>query len=268
MERWLDIWEQIAWGDGEATLYGLAAIAVLTVLEQVAPAEPGQGWRGRARNLVFLLLFKFFGLASLALWYAFLPRFPQPLITPGSANALLLVVLYLLAIDLIYYGYHCAQHHFPALWALHELHHSDAELDATSSYQTYWLEAPVQAIVVMTPALLIFGGLGPAHGYAVMMGSLFFLIFPHANVRLEVGPLTGWLVGPQVHRVHHSRLPGHRDQNFVQYFSVLDRIFGSFYRPAPGEFPPTGVVEVGTDEAVGTMMVRPFRLWLDGLLGR
>ncbi len=261
MARWWSIFESLLVGDGLATLCALGAIAGITVLEQLRPAEAGQGWRGRARNLVFLVQFKLLGLGALAAWIAFGPSVRPIRLEPDPAWALAFVVLNLLAIDSLYYFYHRAQHRFRFLWALHELHHADAELNATSSYRTYWLEVPVQTILVTTPTLLLFGALGPDHARLVLTGSLFFLIFSHSNLRLELGPLTGWLVGPQAHRIHHSRLPGHRDRNFAQYFSFLDRLFGTWRAPAPGEFPPTGADDLASDASLGTVLARPFRIW-------
>jgi sterol desaturase/sphingolipid hydroxylase (fatty acid hydroxylase superfamily) len=261
MDRWWSIFESLLVGDGLVTLYALGAIALLTLLEQIRPAEPGQGWRGRARNLVFLVQFKVLGLAALAAWIAFGPTFRPLRLEPDPVWAFALVGLNLLAIDLCYYVYHRAQHRFRFLWALHELHHADSELNATSSYRTYWLEVPVQTILVTTPTVLLFGALGPEHGRLVLTGSLFFLIFSHSNLRLELGPLTGWLVGPQVHRIHHSRLPGHRDRNFAQYFAFLDRLFGTWRAPAAGEFPPTGADDLASDAPLGTVLARPFRIW-------
>lgn len=263
MERWLSIWESVLQSDLRTTSYGLAAIALLTFFEWAEPAEPGQSWRGRGRNLLFFVQFKLLGSASLALWYLFGPRV-SPIAFPPDLGPLVragLVLANLLAIDLVYYAYHRAQHRFDFLWAIHELHHADAELNATSSYRTYWLEAPVQSMLVSTPTLFLFGSLGPQHGYTVFGFSLFFLIFSHANLKLSLGPLTGWVIGPQVHRVHHSRLPGHRDQNFAQYFPFLDRLFGSFQRPGKNEFPPTGADVLPSDASMARVLTEPFRIW-------
>jgi hypothetical protein len=37
--------------------------------------------------------------------------------------------------------------------------------------------------------------------------------------------------------MHLSRLPEHRDRNFAQSFSVLDRLFASYYAPGYDGFP-------------------------------
>lgn len=273
MERWATIWPELLMADGRVTLAALAAIGGLTLLELVFPAEPGQGVRGRLRNLVHLLQFKTLGTAGLAAWYAWAPAMGAPLLAPGVlgggiAERVALVGANLLAIDVLFYWYHRAQHRFDFLWAIHELHHADAELNATTSYRTYWLEMPVQSMLILTPTTLVFGGLGPAHGFAVLVGSLFFLLFAHANLRLRLGPLTGWLVGPQVHRIHHSRLPGHRDRNFAQYFAFLDRLFGTWRPPARDEFPPTGAEGLPTDASLGRVLLRPFRIWTGATASR
>ncbi len=268
MDAWLKIWEQLLYSDGRVTAYALLGVAVLTALEFFIPAEPGQGWTGRGRNLVYLILFKMFGLGGIAMWYAFGPRLDLWMPQPSEFERVLLVIANLVTIDFFYYGYHRAQHRFSFMWAIHELHHADAELNATSSYRTYWLEAPVQTILVLTPTLLIFGGIGPTHGLAVVVCSLFFLIFSHANLRLRLGPLGplgSWVIGPQVHRIHHSRLPGDRDCNFAQFFPVLDRLFGSFHAPGWDEFPPTGAEGLASDASIATAMARPLRIWACGI---
>jgi sterol desaturase/sphingolipid hydroxylase (fatty acid hydroxylase superfamily) len=48
----------------------------------------------------------------------------------------------MLAADLIFYWVHRAQHHFEFLWSMHSFHHSDDDVNVTSSYRHYWLEKP------------------------------------------------------------------------------------------------------------------------------
>jgi len=261
MDAWLEIWERLLWEDGRATAYALIGVAALTAVELWIPAEPGQGWVGRARNLLYLVLYKLMGLGGIALWYAFGPVLVLTSREPSAIVRVLLVIGNLLAVDFLYYWYHRAQHRFPFLWAIHELHHADAELNATSSYRTYWLEAPIQTILVITPTLLLFGWLGPAYGVIVFGCSTFFLVFSHANIRLRLGPIGSWVIGPQVHRVHHSRLPEHDNRNFAQFFPILDRLFGTFFAPSRDEFPPTGAEGLASDASIGKAMAAPFRIW-------
>ncbi|MFK7896329.1 MAG: sterol desaturase family protein [Myxococcota bacterium] len=269
MFDWLELWKTIFLGEMRPVLIGLGCIVFLTMIELIWPAEPAHTLRGRARNLGYLLLYKIFGAGGLALWFAFGPR----IAVPQSSSEGFLWFGYLganlIAIDLLYYFYHRAQHAFPALWALHELHHSDSELNATTSFRTFWLETLVQFLLIMLPTILLFGQRGAEHALVVSVVSYGFLIFTHCNFRLSLGPLSQWICGPQVHRVHHSRLPEHRDRNFAQFFPVIDRIFGTYYAPGRSEFPPTGTETLATDANVFfAALWRPFQIWRGLLVKR
>lgn len=242
-----------------------AGIAAMTALERVAPAEVGHGLAGRLRNLGHAFVFHALGLAGLAVWLVHGPRLSGPASAPAPLAAAGLALAHLFAIDFVYYWYHRAQHRHAWLWSIHALHHADAELNATSSFRTYWFELPLQAVVVTSPALWLFGDQGPIHAAGVTLGSYAFLIFSHCNLRLHLGPLTGLVCGPQVHRIHHSRLPAHRDRNFAQYFPFLDRLFGTYHAPGRDEFPPTGVEELASDASIASALVRPVRLALRGM---
>jgi sterol desaturase/sphingolipid hydroxylase (fatty acid hydroxylase superfamily) len=261
VEVWVVICGQLYRSEGQVMALALSAIALLSLAELCVPAEAGQGWRGRARNLVYLVCFEGFGIGALAFWYMVDPTPIQRVDVPGAAAFWVLVVANLFTIDFVYYWYHRAQHRFRFLWAIHELHHSDAEVNATTSFRTYWLEMPTQAILVGVPTVLLFGYLGPAHGLAVVIGSYFFLILTHCNVRLSLGPLGSVLCGPQVHRIHHSILSEHEDKNFAQFFPLIDQVFGSYYAPAPDEFPPTGELGLASDAPIGRAMLQPFVIW-------
>lgn len=262
-ERWLAGFAQLFGGE----LRGLALVAALftlfTVAELLWPAERGQRWAGRLRNLVYMAVYLGLGMATLSLWYTFGPtragaRSPQANL---PIESLLLLPAYMFAGDFVYYWYHRAQHRYPALWAIHELHHSDAELNVTTSYRTFWLEAPVQAIVVGAPVVWLFGRPGAQFALVAMVVSRFVLLFAHSNLRLPLGPLTLAVCGPQWHRVHHSRLPEHRDANYAQLFPVLDWLFGTFYAPARDEYPPTGTENLASDASIWRAQMRPVAIW-------
>jgi sterol desaturase/sphingolipid hydroxylase (fatty acid hydroxylase superfamily) len=54
------------------------------------------------------------------------------------------------------------------------------------------------------------------------------------------GAATPLLAGPQWHRIHHSTQPEHANRNFAAFFPFLDTLFGTYYAPRAGEYPPTG----------------------------
>lgn len=146
----------------------------------------------------------------------------------------------MLAADLIFYWVHRAQHRYEWLWAMHSFHHSDDDLNVTSASRHYWLEKPLWVLVFYVPLGLVFrisGDVAAVYGLMFM----FFAMFPHMNIRLELGPLTRFILGPQLHRIHHSVYREHFNTNFAGAFPVWDLVFGTYRAPGRGEFPPTGV---------------------------
>lgn len=144
---------------------------------------------------------------------------------PAWAHGLLALVL----IDLWQYAWHVLNHRVPVLWRFHSVHHSDAELDASSALRFHTGEIVLSAVARL--ALL------PAIGATVEHLAVYELIvtpivlFHHSNVRLP-RPLDRVLrvliVTPWMHWVHHSRSQPETDSNFASGLSVWDRLFGTF----------------------------------------
>lgn len=131
----------------------------------------------------------------------------------------------LLVLDLVFYVMHRLKHRVHWLWRLHETHHSSAELDFLASVRFHPLEKLLDRLVFLIP-LAIFG----AHPTALVIWSavdVFFGMMNHSNARVRLGPLNYALVGPELHRRHHSSDPIHRDTNFGNNLSVFDWLFGT-----------------------------------------
>ncbi len=261
LETWWRVFAELLVSDVPATVAALGLLALFTLAERRWPAEAGHGAAGRVRNLVYLFQYKVLGSAAIAIWLLVSPTFTATDAVVAALPAPLLVLANLVVLDLLYYVYHRAQHRFRWLWAIHELHHADAELNATTSYRTFFAEALVQGIVIVLPSSLLFAAAGPGHLHAVIVCTMAFLILGHANLRLELGRWSVVVCGPQVHRIHHSRLPEHQDRNFAQIFPWIDKAFGTWFAPRAGEFPPTGTPELASDAPVPTALARPFRIW-------
>lgn len=126
--------------------------------------------------------------------------------------------------------------------------------------RSYWIERPLQALIITIPVTFIVG----IDGNAVIMlplASTLWLLFAHSNLRLRMGWLSPVICGPQVHRIHHSNHQMHQGKNFAQYFPVIDVIFGTYYQPKPDEFPPTGLIRPQPDASIVQMIKKPFIVW-------
>jgi sterol desaturase/sphingolipid hydroxylase (fatty acid hydroxylase superfamily) len=233
----------------------------LGAFEMWFPAEPGQTPMGRARNMAFTVIFFAGGLSALALIHTLFNLKGSYLPDHGVLFSMLIVLVDIFLIDFIFYWYHRAEHTFPILWLIHELHHSDTELNATTSIRTYWLEYPIQVLFVHFPVIYLVG-LDLRALVILPIVKAVWLFFTHANWRLHFGFLTPIICGPQLHRIHHSNVPHHQAKNFAQFFPIFDILFGTYYAPTRDEFPQTGTPGLATDASISEVLLKPFKGWL------
>jgi Fatty acid hydroxylase superfamily len=85
----------------------------------------------------------------------------------------------------------------------------------------------------------------------------FFALFPHMNLRIELGPLTSVFLGPQVHRIHHSANSADFNTNFAGAFPVWDIFFGTYRAAKRGEFPQTGLPAMNAIPGPAQMLLWP-----------
>jgi hypothetical protein len=61
---------------------------------------------------------------------------------------------------------------------------------------------------------------------------------------------------------HHSIRPEHRNKNFAVWFPFYDVMFGTAWRPRPGEYPESGVEGIEVSNMSDAFML-PFARWWD-----
>ncbi|MFM1918471.1 MAG: hypothetical protein RLZZ303_105 [Candidatus Hydrogenedentota bacterium] len=134
-----------------------------------------------------------------------------------------------LLMDLWQYCWHRLNHRVRLLWRFHAVHHSDAEMNASTAVRFHTGE-----ILLSSAARFV---VFPLLGLTMEAVALYELIalpvtlFHHANIRMPGRldkPLRLFLVTPWMHWVHHSRFQPETDSNYATVFSFWDRIFGSF----------------------------------------
>jgi sterol desaturase/sphingolipid hydroxylase (fatty acid hydroxylase superfamily) len=180
--------------------------------------------------------------------------------TGGIARDFAATLLSLLIFDFFYYWWHRSEHKYPGLWAIHKLHHMDPGINVSTNLRHHWLEDVGRIPMITIPMAFLFD-LSPRAGGAIGFAFSAWTFFIHANLKLGLGRLS-WLVdGPQVHRIHHSKLPEHFDRNFAAFFPIWDVIFGTYYHPGRGEFPPTGVTGELQVTTLREAAWLPFRTW-------
>jgi sterol desaturase/sphingolipid hydroxylase (fatty acid hydroxylase superfamily) len=149
--------------------------------------------------------------------------------------------------DFFFYWFHRALHKSKILWQHHKLHHMDEQLEAITLNRQNWIEVFIASLLIFAPVALLFKLDKPDPTQLGLLAGTFatvlatFLGIGHMNVRFQVGKANLLYCSPQLHRIHHSRLPQHQDKNFAFALPLWDVLFGTYYPPQRDEFPPTGV---------------------------
>lgn len=172
---------------------------------------------------------------------AFMPLIGQavPVSLVSDGPWWLVVPLYFLVMDLGEYLFHRAQHAIPLLWRMHSLHHSDEDMNTTTTMRHFWGDALIKAVTIWPLAALI---VRPTPLAATLLAYCALWNFvTHSGLRIDFGRWSWVLNSPAYHRRHHSALPEHYDSNFAGLFPIFDVIGGTYFRP--DGFPPTGLEE-------------------------
>jgi sterol desaturase/sphingolipid hydroxylase (fatty acid hydroxylase superfamily) len=188
-------------------------------------------------------------------------RFPTWPIADAGAS----LIAGFLVLDLLRYGVHRCEHAVPLFWRFHALHHSDPDVDVTTSVRhhpieyvfasaVYWLAVlllDVPVVVVLSHGLAVFGMAAVQHG----------------NIRLPEW-LERWLqpvlVTVDMHRIHHSVVFDQANSNYGAVLSVWDQLFGTHTSISRAQHDRIvfGVRELPRSECLkpSAMLLTPWRL--------
>ena len=141
-----------------------------------------------------------------------------------------LVVAFLM-LDFLHYAAHRCQHALPWLWRFHALHHSDPDVDVTTSVRHHPIEYLIAAgfywlavLALGIPVIVV-----TSHALAVFTAA----VITHGNIRVPEWldrALQPVLITLDLHLVHHSMVNDEANSNFGAVFSVWDRLFGTYRR--------------------------------------
>jgi len=167
----------------------------------------------------------------------------------------------MLLIDLWDYGFHQLQHRIPFFWRFHRVHHSDTELDTSSTLRFHPGDIFFQVVgwTLMFPLL----GISAASFVIYFTFYLILIFFQHANIKLpdwidRYGPYVfstpGW------HRMHHAAERKITDSHYGDVFTFWDRIFNTG-GPIDVEHIDYGIeyFRDEKDQTVKNILLMPFR---------
>src|SRR5215469_2691876 len=261
-------------GSGPGLLPALVVLGLLTTvaaIELVRPLRVRSGATSRRWAGNFSLCFLSNGIVVLPTITAFAAAFLSQLAHRSLLDSLGLpsamrIVIAIFALDALAYAQHRLLHRIDFLWRFHAVHHSDPEVDVTTTFRHHPVEAIFNAAVIGGVVLAI--GFSPVEIAIYTWVSFVVELVAHANLALPswFSAIFGRLiVTPEFHRLHHSRAKAEANANFGQAFSIWDTLFGTAQARSP-EDPRR--LEFGLDEFLGQKFHLPHYLLVQPLLPR
>jgi sterol desaturase/sphingolipid hydroxylase (fatty acid hydroxylase superfamily) len=212
----------------------LALMALLSLLETVLPFFRNDAWRRRHAlpNLELTALtlgLNFTFNAGALIITAWLTSRGFGLLSGAPLPASAMVVIGVITLDASTYACHRLMHVLPPLWRAHRVHHSDPLVDVTTALRFHPAETAWRFIFIVAPSWAL--GL-PVQAVAIYrVVSVWVALLEHMNVKLwqPLDSALSLVVGtPNMHKVHHSRLPIETNTNYGNILSLFDRALGTF----------------------------------------
>ena len=170
------------------------------------------------------------------------------------------VVLGVLLLDLIGYLSHRSRHGVRPLWAAHRTHHTDTDVDISTTFRHHPLD--VVALNLSTAAGVAVLGIGADALWVMAILTPLFGVAVHGRVRLPAAVerrISLVFQTPGLHRMHHSPHRHQTDSNFGLILTLWDRLGGTYCPTDP-------MVEVGLDtvdldrrQSFGALLAEPWR---------
>ena len=218
----------------------IAMFVFFAAAEMIIPLHRSNGrvtfrwFTNFSMTLVIVLIFKL-GSPVVALVTASLAEhFEIGVFNHVDLSLPLVLLLGIVVLDLKQYVFHWLMHYFDALWRIHQVHHSDVEIDLTTGFRFH----PLEAILSELTNIIVVVALGiPAEVLLLRYLMIFFFnFFSHGN--FYISPMLDrylkWvLVTPSMHHLHHAMDKTAANHNFGVFFTFWDRLFGTYISRHP-----------------------------------
>ena len=215
-------------------LFTLAAIALVMLLEAFWPRRQLQSnilWRW-SNNFSLSMLTWYISSIFTAAFVLYLVGLNEvwkvgllPFLGVGTflSFGILLVVS-----EFTNYLIHLAFHKTPWLWPFHAMHHTDVDIDVSTSFRHHPLE-PLISLPFAVPIVLSLG-VSLEVAVAHRLFAIAAQVFSHSNIRLPEAlekRLRKVLLTPDFHRLHHCAEPRFTNSNYGTVVPWFDYLFGT-----------------------------------------
>jgi sterol desaturase/sphingolipid hydroxylase (fatty acid hydroxylase superfamily) len=167
-------------------------------------------------------------------------------------------------LDFAGYLKHRAFHMVPMLWRLHVVHHSDSEMDVSTSLRNHPADYLLDGFMSAGVIVLLGAPIEAVLAYQIL--ATISNPLRHGNITVPPwldATLRPLLVTNDLHRVHHSALERETNSNFGALFTCWDRLFGT-YRAQPERGHEAMVIGLEyfrdpAEDRLLTMLTQPLR---------
>lgn len=138
-------------------------------------------------------------------------------------------IITLLFLDFCIYCQHIISHKWKPLWRLHQIHHTDLEIDASTAIRFHPLEIIVSMAYKVACIYLV--GANPLSViiFEVILNGTATFNHSNVNIPIKLDKLLRWIIiTPDMHRVHHSTVQSETDSNYGFSISLWDRVFKTY----------------------------------------
>lgn len=148
---------------------------------------------------------------------------------PYSSHFLIKVIVGLILLDFFGYLYHVTMHKVSYLWHFHLVHHSDKELDVSTTVR----EHPIETLVRVSMLIVVVYITGVPILVLIIHQFIqsFFNISSHTSISLPSKTeriLSFIFITPGLHKVHHHHQLPYTDCNYGDILCIWDRLFGTY----------------------------------------
>ena len=162
--------------------------------------------------------------------------------------------------DYTLFRWHMLMHRWDVLYRLHQVHHSDLDLDVSTATRFHFAE--MLASVPWRLAQVRVIGTSPRALRIWQRATLLSILFHHSNIRLPVRLerlLGRFIATPRLHSIHHSVLREEQDSNWSNGLTLWDFLHGTYRADPPPENIEIGVPHYRAREQVtlGKLLVMP-----------
>ena len=153
-----------------------------------------------------------------------------------SPPAWMHLIVGILLLDLISYASHRIFHSVGFLWRLHAVHHSDPEVDVSTSLRHHPVEGLVLGLV--NGSIIALLGVSPLAVAIFAWLAIAVQLLAHGNLAIPARlgiVLRRIVITPDFHRLHHSRARHETDSNYGTVFPFWDILLGTARDRSPDE---------------------------------